>query len=234
MPKERFLIVVAGGKGTRMQASCPKQFLRLEGKTVLQMTIERFLEAVPGIRVIVVLPKEHVETWKEICYEDNFICPQILIAGGITRYHSVKNALARLPQGALAAVHDGVRPLLSKELIRRLFELAEQKGSAVPVLPCTDTIKVLGAPDADGIRLPLDGSKADRSVLFGAQTPQIFSSEILHRAYAQPFDTSFTDDASVVESAGFTVCYAEGERNNIKLTTPEDLALARAIISLGC
>lgn len=223
--------MMAAGSGTRMGAGMPKQFLEMEGKAVLQKTIEVFQEACPGISVVTVLPEDFIDYWKDYCLKHNFICPQILVKGGITRFHSVRNALARIPDGAIAAVHDGVRPLITPAKVRELFELAENKVGVIPVTPCVDTMKVLKPSDADGVWEEA-GEEADRSVLFGAQTPQVFQSEILKAAYEQAYDPAFTDDASVVARYGKSLSYVMGERLNIKITTPEDLVMARAIIAV--
>ena len=230
MERKKYVIIMAAGSGTRMGAGRPKQFLELEGKAILQKTIEVFLNACPGISVITVLPQDFMGYWREYCLENNFVCPQILVPGGITRFHSVRNALDRVPEGALVAVHDGVRPLLSEGLVRDMFEKAEEVPALIPVTPCVDTMKVLENKDGELVAVP--GAKADRSVLYGAQTPQIFHSEILKEAYAMPYDTSFTDDASVVEKYGKSLFYVVGERLNIKITTQDDLLLARAILSV--
>ena len=230
MDRKRFVIVTAGGSGTRMGADRPKQFIELEGKAILQKTIEVFLEACPGISVITVLPEAQMDYWKTYCLERNFTCPQILVKGGITRFHSVKNALERVPEGALVAVHDGVRPLLSADMIQRMFEKAESVEALVPVVPCVDTMKML-AKKNDAL-VPMQGCSVDRSCLFGVQTPQIFHSETLKAAYELPYETTFTDDASVVEKYGKNPSYIIGERFNIKITTQDDLMLAKAIVLL--
>lgn len=229
MERKKFLIVTAGGMGTRMGGSVPKQFLELDGKPILRLTIERFLQAVPDLQVITVLPQAHVSTWRQYCIKADFTCPQRLVKGGFTRFHSVQNALAFVPDGALVAVHDGVRPLLSIGRIRELFAQAQGVPALIPVMPVTDTLKVL-EKKADG-SLSATGEPIDRSRIFGAQTPQIFYSELLKQAYGQGFDTLFTDDASVAERYGIPLTFTEGERLNIKITTPEDLVLARAILS---
>lgn len=231
MGRKKYVIVMAAGSGTRMGADKPKQFLELEGRTILQMTIEKFIQACPDVSVITVLPEAHIAYWKNCCLQNSFTCPQILVKGGITRFHSVRNALEKVPEGAIVAVHDGVRPLISSELIREMFEKAETVSSLIPVIPCVDTMKVLEKQGDELVTIP--GATADRSVLFGAQTPQIFHSEILKEAYAQPYDTAFTDDASVVEKYGKNLSYHMGERFNIKITTQDDLLLARAILSLS-
>lgn len=230
MSRERYVVIMAAGSGSRMGAELPKQFLELEGKSILQRTIETFLEAVPGVKVVTVLPEDYVGYWKDLCLEKNFICPQLLVKGGFTRFHSVRNALAKVPDGALVAIHDGVRPLVTPQFLRELFEQAENADGVIPVLSCIDTMKVLEKTSL-GLR-SVPGASADRSVLYGAQTPQIFRSELLKEAYGQPFDERFTDDASVMEKYGKSLSYVTGERLNIKITTQEDLVLARAIYSL--
>ena len=228
MERKNFLIVTAGGTGTRMGASVPKQFIQLEGKPILRLTIERFLQAVPQLQIITVLPQDHIATWRKYCIQADFTCPQRLVKGGFTRFHSVQNALAYVPDGAVVAVHDGVRPLLSTGKIRELFARAQGVPALIPVLPVTDTLKVL-EKKADGT-LSVTGEPIDRSRIYGAQTPQLFYSEVLKKAYTQGFDTLFTDDASVAERYGIRLSFTEGERYNIKITTPEDLALANALL----
>ena len=228
MDRKRFVVIMAAGSGVRMGADKPKQFIELEGKAILQRTMEVFVEACPGIKVITVLPEAHMDYWKSYCLEHNFICPQILVKGGITRFHSVRNALAKVPDGALVAIHDGVRPLVSAELVRNMFDKAENVPGLIPVVPCVDTMKMLRT--TDGVLEAVPGVSVDRSVLYGVQTPQIFQSEILKEAYGQAYDTSFTDDASVVERYGKNLSYTMGERFNIKITTRDDLKIARALL----
>lgn len=225
MEVEKYIIFACGGRGTRMGADVPKQFLRLGGKTILQMSIERVLEADADVQVVLALPSQYRDYWMEECAAQGFEIRQRIVDGGITRFHSVKNALSKVPDGALVAVHDAVRPFASTELIRRLFSQAADCPAVIPVIPVTDTLKVLAA-NADGELEEVPGGKADRSVLFGAQTPQVFHSDILKKAYEQPYDTAFTDDASVVQAMGCRIKYIPGERYNIKLTTPEDMDFA--------
>lgn len=230
MERRKFVIIMAAGSGTRMGADMPKQFLELEGKAILQKTIEVFLEACPGISVITVLPQDHVNYWRKYCLDRNFICPQVLVHGGITRFHSVRNALERVPEGSVVAVHDGVRPLVSPALVKEMFRKAEELPAVIPVVPCVDTMKVLQMKDGELSAIP--GASADRSLLYGAQTPQIFHSEVIKEAYSMAYDTSFTDDASVLEKYGKSLSFVMGERLNIKITTQDDLVLARAVMSL--
>ena len=231
MERKKYVIVMAAGSGTRMGSELPKQFIELEGKAILQMTIETFLKACPDVSVITVLPEAHMAYWKNYCLQRNFTCPQVLVKGGITRFHSVRNALEKVPEGAIVAVHDGVRPLISADLVRDMFAKAGNEPALIPVIPCVDTMKVLQKNGEELVSVP--GATVDRSVLFGAQTPQIFHSEIIKEAYSQAYDTAFTDDASVVEKYGKNLSYVMGERFNIKITTQDDLLLARAILSLS-
>ncbi len=221
---------MAAGSGTRMGGSLPKQFLEIGGKAILQKTIEVFLEACPGISVVTVLNSDYIQYWRDYCLKHNFTCPQTIVAGGFTRFHSVRNALEKIPEGAVVAVHDGVRPLVTPSLVREMFENVAEIPALIPVVPCVDTLKVL-QKDGDELRT-VEGAVADRSVLYAAQTPQIFHSELLKSAYSMAYDTMFTDDASVVQKYGKSLSYTMGERLNIKITTQEDLLLARAVMSL--
>ena len=231
MGRKKYVIVMAAGSGTRMGADVPKQFIELNGKAILRMTIETFRQACPDVSVITVLPEAHMAYWKDYCLKNSFTCPQVLVKGGITRFHSVRNALEKVPEGAIVAIHDGVRPLISQELVSSMFEKAEETPALIPVTPCVDTMKVLEKQGYELVSIP--GVKVDRSVLFGVQTPQIFHSEIIKEAYSQAYDTAFTDDASVLEKYGKNPSYVAGERFNIKITTQDDLLLARAILSLS-
>ena len=228
MERKIYGIFTAGGSGSRMGASLPKQFLEIGGKPILRLTIERYLEALPSMQVVTVLPRDWFEPWKEMCRSSAFDVPQKLVAGGLTRFHSVKNALAAVPDGAFVLVQDGVRPFLSVEKIRELMAAMESGARAViPVVPVTDTLHRLRRRE-DGTLEALAGDAPDRSELFGAQTPQIFRSEELRSAYQTAYSTAFTDDASVARAAGIPLTYLEGEKYNIKITTPEDLKMARA------
>lgn len=236
MSRKRILIVMAAGSGTRMGASVPKQFLNLGGVPILRRTIETFVAAVPGIKVVTVLPEDHIAFWKEYCLTSAFNCPQTLVPGGITRFHSVRNALRKVPDGAIVAIHDGVRPLLSTAMIRNMFERMDSSDvrALIPVVPSVDTLKVIDRvkdENGDEVMVSPEGEEVDRGRIFGAQTPQMFLSEDIKEAYSQAFDTAFTDDASVARKKGIPLSFCAGERYNFKLTSPEDLALARLIIS---
>ena len=233
--ESKILIAIAAGSGTRMGSALPKQFMDLGGKPILRRTIETFVSAVPGLRVITVLPKEHLAFWKEYCLANDFNCPQLLVAGGITRFHSVRNALKKVPDGAIVAIHDGVRPLVSASLVKEMFSRMEggKIHGLIPVVPSVDTLKVLDKAEDPfgGSRLVDSGEEIDRERIFGAQTPQMFRSEDIKEAYSQAYDTAFTDDASVARKKGIPLSFCIGERYNFKLTSPEDLALAKMIIS---
>ena len=236
MNRNKILIVMAAGSGVRMGATVPKQFLDLGGVPILRRTIEAFVSAVPDIKVVTVLPEDHIPFWKEYCLSSGFNCPQTLVSGGFTRFHSVRNALKKVPDGAIVAIHDGVRPLLSAELIRNMFARMDSGGvrALIPVIPSVDTLKVIDrVKDQDGneVMVSPEGEVVDRRRIFGAQTPQMFLSEDIKSAYSQAFDTAFTDDASVARKNGIPLSFCDGERYNFKLTSPEDLSLARLIIS---
>ncbi len=230
MERKIFAIIVAGGSGTRMGTSVPKQFLELDGRPILRHTIEKFITAIPTVHIVTVLPHEHIEFWRGYCASNNFNCPQMIVEGGFTRFHSVKSALSKIPDDAIVAVHDGVRPFVSVELIRRMVEGMEIERNLIPVIQVTDTLKAL--EKIDGRFVPVQGLSFDRSKAYAAQTPQFFLAKDLKSAYLLPFDTSFTDDASVVERSGLSLSYVEGEKYNIKITTPQDLEVAEKLVLL--
>lgn len=221
MNKERYAIIVAGGRGLRMGGELPKQFLPLCGKPVLMRTLELFEGEVS--QIILVLPEDHIPFWEELCERYHFTLPHTVALGGETRFHSVRSGLSHLPQAGLVAVHDGVRPLASRALIRRSFEEAERSGAALPACPVTDSL-----------RLRQDEGKSeavDRSRYVAVQTPQTFDLGRLQQAYEQAYSPLFTDDASVYEAASLgSITLIDGEETNIKLTTPRDLLLAELLL----
>lgn len=229
MGRKKYVIFTAAGSGTRMKAPEPKQFLLLGDLPVLHRSILAFVDACPDVKVVTVLPKDQTERWKELCIEYPLDVPQIIVKGGITRFHSVRNALAKVPDGAVVAVHDGVRPLVSGDLIREMFARMDSCRALIPVIPVTDTIKSL-VRTAGGDLIPSGDPDPDRSRLYGAQTPQMFLSEELKAAYTLPYDMAFTDDASVASRYGIPLSFIEGERKNIKITTPWDMTLAESFI----
>ena len=229
MERKKYVIFTAGGSGTRMKSAEPKQFLLLDGLPVLHRSILAFVDACPDVKVVTVLPREHISLWEDLCTKYPLDVPQRIVEGGITRFHSVKNALAKVPDGVVVAVHDGVRPLVSGALIKEMFSQMRSCRALIPVLPVTDTLKSLRR-NSDGRIVATGDPDPDRSRVFGAQTPQMFLSEELRAAYELPYDLSYTDDASVASRYGIPLSYIDGERNNIKLTTPEDMELAAFFI----
>lgn len=218
-----YAIIVAGGSGTRMGSDTPKQFLELAGKPVLMHTIEQFKNFSDKLEIITVLPENQLRFWMELQQKHSFSVPQTLVRGGSARFYSVRNGLEFIEEPGLVAIHDGVRPFVSHETIRRCFETAEKLGNAIPVISPSDTLRVIKGKNSE----PLD-----RKHVRQVQTPQVFESELLKKAYKQNFMPEFTDDATVVERTGMTINLVEGNRENIKITTPEDLLFSKAILSL--
>ena len=216
------VIIVAGGSGSRMQSALPKQFLMLGGLPVVARTINTFAEALPSADIVVVLPEAHIPLWRNL--EARFdVAPHRCVAGGSERFHSVKCGIEALGSDVeYIAVHDGVRALVSKRLIIRTLLDAEKSGATIPVIEVADSFRRVAGAESHIV---------PRSELRAVQTPQIFSAELLRRAYEQPFDSSFTDDASVVEAMGHRISLVDGERSNLKLTTPEDLEWAEYYLS---
>ena len=219
---KRGVIIVAGGSGRRMGGALPKQFMMLDNEPILARSINRIHEALPAAEIVVVLPEEHVELWKNIAARFDVARHKIAL-GGKERFHSVKNGLAALSdEVAIVGIHDAVRPLASKKLIIKLFLEAENSTAVIPVVAPIDSYRIVEGDDSSII---------DRSALRMVQTPQLFQAEALRKAYEQPFSSAFTDDASVMEAAGHKVTLVEGERENIKITTPSDMLIAEAIIN---
>lgn len=222
------IINVAGGSGRRAGGTLPKQFRFLGGMPVLARTINNFAAALPGAEIVVVLPEEHIEFWKNLAARFDVAAHKVA-AGGAERFDSVKNGLEALAsEPELIAVQDGVRPLGSAELIRRVAEAAAEHGAAIPVVEPVDSFR-----ETDGANAAGDASShiVDRRRLRIVQTPQVFRADILRRAYTVSFRAEFTDDASVVEAAGEPIFLAEGEPENLKLTTPVDFIIAEALIT---
>lgn len=219
---KRGVIIVAGGSGRRMGASLPKQFMMLGNEPILARSINRIHEALPAAEIVVVLPKEHIELWKNLSARF-IVAPHTITHGGEERFHSVLNGIHAMSEEVeYIGVHDAVRPLVSKKLIIRLMLEAEQHEAVIPTIAPPDSYRVVEGDSSHII---------DRSTLRIVQTPQVFQAAILRKAYEQEFSPSFTDDASVVEAMGREITLIEGERENIKITTPTDMTLAEAIIS---
>ena len=221
----RYVIIVAGGRGLRMGSEVPKQFLPVGGVPVLMRTIEAFHQAVPQIRTVVVLPASQHEYWRQLCRQYSFDVPLQIADGGETRFHSVSNGLALIGDDVegVVGVHDGVRPFVSAEVIRRCYALAEERGAVVPVVPVVETLRQL---DTEGC-----SRTVDRSAYRLVQTPQTFRLSLLKQAYRQAYCPEFTDDASVVEALGCEITLAEGNPENVKITTPADLRFAEGLLS---
>ncbi len=214
-----YLIIVAGGKGLRMGGDIPKQFLSVGGRPILMRTIERFRRALESLRIILVLPKDQQQFWHELCELHRFREPYLLADGGETRFHSVQHGLSLIPDDAcgVVGVHDGVRPFPSLEVIRRCYETARVAKAVIPVVPVVETLRHVS-----------EGTKP-RSDYRLVQTPQTFDIQLLKAANRQPYTPAFTDDASVVEAYGHSITMVEGNRENIKITTPFDLTIAETL-----
>ncbi|MFN6088887.1 MAG: 2-C-methyl-D-erythritol 4-phosphate cytidylyltransferase [Cyclobacteriaceae bacterium] len=213
-------LIVAGGKGTRIKSVLPKQFIELNGKPVLLHTLEAFIRYSPSIRIVLVLPEDDFEIWRSICEKFEFNYPVTLQKGGETRFQSVKNGLQNITEG-LVAIHDGVRPLVSEDIIGASFRLAAIHKCAIAAVRLKESIRMTDQ----------DNTKAvDRSRFRLIQTPQTFDVSLIKKAYEQKEEISFTDDASVAERAGNIISLFEGSYENIKITTQEDLIVAKALI----
>ncbi len=235
-----YIIIVAGGKGLRMGSDIPKQFLPIGGKPVLMRTIERFREYSEKLQIILVLPREQQAYWRQLCQEYAFPLPSegagggsyLLANGGETRFHSVQHGLALIPDDAegVVGVHDGVRPFPSLDVIRRCYETAREKKAVIPVIPVVETLRRITQKEPSLLCNSVTVPRGDYRLV---QTPQTFDIQLLKAANraADGSPVSFTDDASVVEAYGQEVSMVEGNRENIKITTPFDICIAEAILS---
>lgn len=221
MTKSRVSIIVAGGKGERMQGNIPKQFMAIANRPILMHTLDVFFSFDPTMLLVLVLPMSEINYWDELCKKYTFNIPHKVVAGGNSRFESVKNGLALIEQPSIVAIHDGVRPFVSHQTISKCFVAAEQYQSAIPAVELVDSIRQL--TDQGSI-------STDRSQFRLVQTPQVFDSTLIQKAYQQEFRDSFTDDASVVEALGHKVKLVEGNRENIKITTSMDLLIGEAFV----
>lgn len=217
-----YAIIVGGGSGTRMGSEIPKQFLPLNGLPVLMHTIKAFHSSPISPEIIVVLNFNTHDYWKEICKENNFTIPHTLVAGGEQRFHSVRNGLEYIKGPGIVAIHDAVRPCVSVKLIDSAYRQAEEQGNAVAAVISRDSVRKL--TDKGSVFV-------DRQNIFLIQTPQVFNSEVLKKAYLQEYDVEFTDDASVVEKTGVNILLIEGETSNLKITFPEDILVAESYLN---
>lgn len=219
---KNYVIIVAGGSGTRMGSEIPKQFLLINGKPVLMHTIQAFVNYRKNMQITLVLPKNQIEYWKQLCAEHDFSEAVTIVSGGETRYQSVKNGLTTITEPGLIAVHDGVRPLVSLETIRDCFNAAEKYGAVIPVREVEESLRKVKESK---------NQMANRANFRVVQTPQVFKSELLLQAYSEKPSGEFLDDATVVEEQGNKIHLVHGNRENIKITTPFDLKVAESILS---
>jgi 2-C-methyl-D-erythritol 4-phosphate cytidylyltransferase len=218
---KKYVVIVAGGSGSRMGSEIPKQFIEICGLPILMHTINIFRKAIQDIEIVLVLPEEQVKTWKCLCLKHNFIHPVEICTGGETRFHSVKKGLLLIEGDGLVGIHDGVRPLVSEETIRRCFQEAAIYGNSIPVTGIVETVRYQEEDKSSVI---------DRSKLRLVQTPQVFRVETIKEAFLRDYDEIFTDDASVLENNGGIIHLTDGNRENIKITHPIDLVIAEYLI----
>jgi len=217
-----YALIVAGGSGKRMQTETPKQFIELAGKPVLMHTIERFKAFNNSIKIITILPENQIEYWTSVQEKYSFSIKHTIAKGGAKRFYSVKNGLDLVSESGLVAIHDGVRPFISADTIKRCFETAEKLGNAVPAVTITESLRTITN----------DGNKPiNRQMIRVIQTPQVFNTAMIKKAYRQAYRSEFTDDATVLESLGEKINLVEGNRENIKITNPEDLLISDALLS---
>jgi len=217
-----YVVIVAGGSGKRMGAEIPKQFLELAGRPVLMHTIERFKSFNDSIEIITVLPEDQLRHWIELKEKYSFTVPETLVKGGSHRFYSVRNGIQFVNAPGLVAIHDGVRPFVSIDTIKRCFETAEKLGNAIPSISITESLRMISDKGSHAI---------NRLLVRQIQTPQVFRAELLVKGYLQNYKPEFTDDATVLESIGEKINLVEGNRENIKITNPEDLIISKALLS---
>lgn len=221
MNSKEYALIVAGGKGTRIRSDKPKQFLSLNGTPVLMHTILAFYKYSQSIEIVVVLPNDQIETWRELCIEHNFTTPLTIHSGGESRFQSVKRGLEKMKEG-LVAIHDGVRPLVSQEIIAASFRNAAKNNASVAAVPLKESIRMMEDNSTKAL---------DRTRFRLIQTPQTFNVEMIRQAYEVEEDPTLTDDASVAEKAGHRISLFDGSYDNIKITTMEDLVIAEGLLA---
>ena len=220
---KKYVIIVAGGSGTRMNSAIPKQFLKIGGIPILMRSIQAFRDCSEDIEIILVISVALIKQWEELCVQHKFSISHKIAFGGKTRFHSVKNGIALVEyEDSLVAVHDGVRPFVSKNIIMDVFQSAEKYGTAIPCLKINDSVRII----ENGKTMPFN-----RELIYFVQTPQCFQTQLIKKAYEQKFQDWFTDDATVVESLGADIHIVKGELENIKITTPMDLIIAEALLN---
>ncbi len=220
---KKYVVIVAGGSGSRMNYDIPKQFIPIKDKPVLMHTIEAFRKYSEDIEIITVLPEMHIELWKELCDEYEFKIIHKVVIGGERRFDSVNNGLKYVPMDSIVAVHDGARPFVSLKLISKAFDSAEKHSNAIPAVPVYETVREVSGCTSKVV---------DRDSLRIIQTPQCFKADLLKKAYKQSYNASFTDDASVIDAMGVNINLIEGDFKNIKITRPVDLFFADTLMSI--
>ena len=216
-----YVVIVAGGSGKRMGAEVPKQFLELAGRPVLMHTIERFKAFNESIEIITVLPENQLRHWIELQQKYGFTIPQTIVKGGSTRFHSVRNGLKFVNIPGIVAIHDGVRPFVSIDTIQRCFSTAEKLGNAIPAISPVESLRIVTETGSRSV---------NRLHIKQIQTPQVFSAELIKKAYLQDYRPEYSDDATVLEDTGEKINLVEGNRENIKITNPEDLLISKALL----
>lgn len=214
---KKAVIIAAGGKGIRMNSNIPKQFNLLQQKPILFYTIEAFFKYSKEVYIVLALPKNHISNWLKLTKEHSFNIPHCIVEGGDTRYNSVKNALEKITNYDIIAVHDAVRPFITNEFLQKLYSTAEEKGTAIPVIQVNETVREITNSQ---------NKVLNREHIFLIQTPQVFNKDWLLKAYELPYSQEITDDAMLVEKAGYNLTFVEGLKYNIKITTPDDLFFA--------
>ncbi|MGE0018361.1 MAG: 2-C-methyl-D-erythritol 4-phosphate cytidylyltransferase [Draconibacterium sp.] len=220
---KKFALIVAGGSGTRMNSDIPKQFLEIAGLPVIMHTINAFANFDPEIEFILVLPESQLSNWRLLCEKHHFEIKHKTALGGTTRFYSVKNGLELIDEEAIVFIHDAVRPLVSAGTIQNCLDCATTNGNAIPIIPVTDSVRIVDGGN---------NHPADRSKIYLVQTPQTFQTLLIKNAYQDTQPGNFTDDASVLESTGATINLVEGNRENIKITTPIDMIVAEVFLKL--
>ena len=218
---KKFALIVAGGIGSRMNTTIPKQFIEINERPVLMHTFDVFFNFDPKLKFILVLPKDQIKLWNSLCDKHQFKIEYEIAFGGETRFHSVKNGLDLISEDGIVFIHDGVRPLVSAQTLQNCFETAAVKGNALPVIPVSESVRF--ADDSGN-------QPVDRAKYFLVQTPQTFQTKLIQKAYMKAKSDLFTDDATVLESMGETIHLVEGNRENIKITYPEDLVFAKSFL----
>ena len=218
---KKFALIVAGGSGSRMKSDVPKQFILLNGTPMLMHTFNAFMRYDSGVEFILVLPEAEIPTWERLCHKHSFDIPHSITSGGKTRFHSVKNGLKLIQEEGIVFIHDGVRPLVSTQTLATCYQTALEKGNALPVIAPSESVREV---------INAQNRAVDRSCYFLVQTPQTFQTSLIKKAYKQEFTERFTDDASVLENTGEIICLVQGNRQNIKITYPEDLEVAAILL----